>query len=32
MKYRAGMIGATLEIRSNEGQGTTVACTFKNEL
>lgn len=30
MKYRAGMIGATLEIKSPSGQGTTVTCMFKN--
>lgn len=30
MKYRAGMIGATLEIKSPPGQGTTVTCMFKN--
>jgi len=29
MKYRAGMIGASLEIRPANGQGTTVVCTFK---
>jgi two-component system, LuxR family, sensor kinase FixL len=32
MKYRAGMIGASLEIRSGNGDGTRVACTFKNNL
>jgi len=32
MRYRARMIGATLEIRSSDGQGTTVVCTFKNNL
>lgn len=30
MKYRAGMIGATLDIKSPPGQGTTVTCMFKN--
>ena len=29
MKYRAGMIGATLDIRPANGQGTAVVCTFK---
>ncbi len=29
MKYRAGMIGAALEIRSADHQGTTVTCAFK---
>ena len=28
MKYRAAMIGASLEVRSAPGQGTTVACAF----
>jgi signal transduction histidine kinase len=28
MKYRAGMIGAALEVRAGIGQGTTVTCTF----
>jgi PAS domain S-box-containing protein len=28
MKYRAGMIGAALAVRSGIGQGTTVTCTF----
>lgn len=32
MKYRAGVIGASLEIHSNEGEGTTVTCTFKTSL
>ena len=32
MKYRAGMIEATLEIKSPDGQGTTVMCTFKGIL
>ena len=32
MRYRAGMIGASLEIRCANGQGTTVACSFKNDL
>ena len=30
MKYRAGMIGATLDIKSPPGQGTTVMCMIKN--
>jgi PAS domain S-box-containing protein len=29
MGYRAGMIGATLEIRPARGKGTSVICTFK---
>ncbi len=29
MQYRAEMIGATLKIVSANGEGTTVACTFK---
>ena len=29
MKYRAGMIGASLEIRPANGRGTSVVCTFK---
>ena len=29
MKYRAGMIGASLEIRPANGRGTMVVCTFK---
>jgi two-component system sensor kinase FixL len=32
MKYRAGVIGASLEIHSQPGRGTTVACTFHNDL
>jgi len=32
MKYRAGMIGASLEIAPGNGQGTVVACRFKNTL
>ena len=32
MKYRAGMIGASLEIRANNDRGTTVACAFKGSL
>jgi len=32
MKYRAGMIGATLEIRRANGRGMVVACMFKNDL
>jgi len=28
MKYRAAMLGATLEVRSAPGQGTTVTCAF----
>jgi PAS domain S-box-containing protein len=28
MTYRAGMIGGRLEIRTNQAQGTSVACTF----
>ena len=32
MKYRAGMIGATLDIRSGNGEGTTVVCGFRNNL
>ena len=31
MKYRAGMIGATLEIRPTDGRGTVVICTFKDK-
>ena len=30
MKYRASMIGASLEIQRRNGKGTTVVCTFKN--
>jgi PAS domain S-box-containing protein len=29
MKYRAGIIGATLEIRPANGKGTAVVCTFR---
>jgi signal transduction histidine kinase len=32
MKYRAGMIGASLEIRRANGRGTLVACLFKRDL
>ena len=32
MKYRAGMIGATLEIRRANGKGMRVACLFKSDL
>jgi len=32
MKYRAGMIGATLEIRRANGRGMLVACMFKSDL
>jgi PAS domain S-box-containing protein len=32
MKYRAGVIGATLEMRSDAGQGATVTCTFSKDL
>lgn len=32
MKYRAGMIGGTLDIGPASGQGTTVICTFKSGL
>jgi PAS domain S-box-containing protein len=32
MKYRAAMLGATLEVRSIAGQGTTVTCTFGKRL
>lgn len=32
MKYRAGMIGASLEVQSTNGHGTTVVCVFKNSL
>jgi hypothetical protein len=28
MKYRAAMLGATLEVQSAPGQGTTVTCAF----
>jgi signal transduction histidine kinase len=29
MQYRAEMIGATLKISSDSGEGTAVTCTFK---
>ena len=32
MKYRAGMIGATLEIRRANGRGMLVACMFNSDL
>ena len=33
MKYRAGVLDATLEVRSGvDGAGTTVACVFRNNL
>jgi len=32
MKYRAAMIGATLEIRRANGRGMLVACMFKSDL
>jgi PAS domain S-box-containing protein len=32
MKYRATMIGATLDVRSAAGQGTTVTCAFGKRL
>ncbi len=32
MKYRAGMIGATLNIRPAEARGTVVECFFKNSI
>lgn len=32
MKYRAAMIGATLEVRSAVGRGATVTCTFGRRL
>jgi signal transduction histidine kinase len=32
MKYRAGVIGATLEVRSEVGQGATVTCAFSKGL
>ena len=32
MKYRAGMIGASLEIQRADGKGTSVICVFKNGL
>jgi PAS domain S-box-containing protein len=32
MKYRAGVVGATLEVRSADGAGTTVVCIFRKNL
>jgi two-component system, LuxR family, sensor kinase FixL len=32
MKYRAGVVGAMLEVRSAAGAGTTVACLFSKNL
>ena len=32
MRYRAGIIGATLEIRPGPGGGTEIACTFSKDL
>ena len=32
MKYRAGVVGAVLEVRSTAGAGTTITCTFKRNL
>lgn len=32
MKYRAGVVGATLQIQSNNGKGTTVTCVFNKNL
>jgi PAS domain S-box-containing protein len=32
MKYRAGVVGATLEVRATNGGGTVVACTFNKNL
>ncbi|MBI3848854.1 MAG: PAS domain S-box protein [Verrucomicrobia bacterium] len=32
MNYRAGMIGASLEIRRANGRGTTVTCSFRQPL
>lgn len=33
MKYRAGVVGATLGVRSNDGgRGTTVTCVFRKDL
>jgi two-component system CheB/CheR fusion protein len=29
MRYRAGVIGATLEVESSNGSGTVVTCTLK---
>jgi nitrate/nitrite-specific signal transduction histidine kinase len=31
MGYRAGMIGASLEVRPGRGKGTSVICNFKCE-
>ncbi len=32
MKYRAGMVGATLEFRRTNGRGTVVSCAFHTDL
>ena len=32
MKYRAGMVGATLEFRSANGRDTVMSCAFKEDL
>jgi signal transduction histidine kinase len=32
MKYRADMVGATLEVRRANGHGTVVACSFSKDL
>jgi len=32
MKYRASMIGASLEIKSGEQRGTVITCTFTNDM
>jgi len=32
MKYRAGEIGATLQVRGERGKGTTVLCIFNKDL
>lgn len=32
MKYRAGVVGATLQIESRSGKGATVICTFNKNL
>jgi len=32
MKYRAGMVGATLEFRRANGRGTVVSCAFNKDL
>jgi len=32
MKYRAGMVGATLEFRRANGRGTVVSCAFSKDL